>query len=470
MLMLAINYTAFSQTTFIKLYGGAGTDSGRFVEFTSDGGYIVVGHTTTNSNGFADMYVLRVNSVGDTLWSKKIGGPGVEQGYTIKLLNDGNYIISGFTTSTSNNSRDAYLVKIDDSGNILWEKKYGGSGNDGIEAAFPTPDGGFILTGYSTSTGTNGSDDLYLVKTDAAGNELWSKFIGGPAQDWGNMVQPTPDGGYIILGITYSFGAGGGDYYLVRTDASGNVMWSKTYGGANLDEGKNIRVTSDGGFIVTGDTDSFGAGNSDIYVIKTDANGDSLWTKTYGGADKDVSKMIEPTPDGGYIIAGISRSFGLTDPDFWIIKTDGTGSVSWTKEYGGNSNEHCYALRPTSDGGYIAVGHSASFGNLEQVYLLKLDANGEATPSSVEQLSMDNILIYPNPINTALHIDLSNYIPGENLRVELIDQLGRIIYSPMNNDFSKSSTTIDMSSFPRGAYLLRFHTGKKVISKSIILN
>jgi hypothetical protein len=455
-LLLSTGIADAQVITFEKGHGGSGTDSGRSIEFTSDGGYITAGHTTTNSVGFADLFVVRTDAYGDTLWTKKYGGNGVEAGFTIQKVSDGNYIIAGYSTSYSNGTEDALLMKIDEAGSVIWQKTYGGTYHDRIEAAYQTADGGIIMVGNSNSAPST-SVDVYLIKADAQGNEVWSKRFGGSAYDSGNMVQPTSDGGYIIIGQTMSFGSGAGDYWMIKTDASGNMQWDKTFGGPNIDEGKNIRQTADGGYIITGDTDSYGMGNSDIYLIKTDGSGNVQWSKTFGGTAKDVSKMVEPTPDGGYIIAGITRSFGLVNPDAWIIKTNASGDSTWTRMYGSWDHEHLYAIRPTPDGGYIGVGHSDSYAeeDYEQVYMLKLDGNGNTTVGIEDEPFAVNIMnVYPNPTNGPFEVEIDlNGAPSAEIR--LINASGQtVMQERIENNNGTFHKKLDLAGFSKGIYLL----------------
>jgi hypothetical protein len=456
-------------TTFVKIVGGSGTDNARTIVITPDGGYIAAGYTTSNSNGFTDIYVLRFNSNGDTIWTKKYGSTGVEQAFGIEATNDGNYVIVGYTTSWGGGgAQDGYLIKIDIDGNRLWEKFYGGSGTDGLESVQETSDGGLILCGYSNSAGTNGVKDVYLVKTDANGNESWSKKIGGGADDWGNIARQTSDGGYIIIGGTYSYGAGNSDYYMLKTNSSGTVEWYKTYGGAGTDEGKYIRPTSSG-FIITGDTDSRGAGMDDAWVIKTDLSGDSIWSKTYGGENKEASKMILKTNDGGYILSAITRSFGLWNPDSWIIKLNSTGDIEWEKKYGGSSHEHNYATLPTADGGYISVGHSDSYGNLEQVYLIKTNSTGDTTSvvNVVDNQEEKNIIhVYPNPCDGKFMLMVSNEKFNQGV-IKIYNVTGSLVKEE-EIQFN-ANQKVDMGTLAKGTYLLNIISGNKFYYSKIMI-
>jgi len=212
-----------------------------------------------------------------------------------------------------------------------WERTYGGTNNDWGASVQHTTDGGYIIAGITSSFG-NGDEDVLLTKTDGNGIELWTKTFGGTNSDGAHSVQQTTDGGFIITGATESFGLGNGtgDVYLIKTDENGIELWTKTFGGTNAEEGNSVQQTTDGGYIIAGHTNSFGNGQRDVYLIKTDENGDSLWTRTCGGIEEDEGHSIQQTTDGGYIITGITESFGNGIYDVYLIKTDGNGNATST--------------------------------------------------------------------------------------------------------------------------------------------
>jgi len=258
-------------------------------------------------------------------WSKTFGGSKDDEGDSVQQTSDGGYIVVGHTSSYGAGYSDVYLIKTDASGNKVWEKTFGGGNIDVGESVQQTSDGGYIVAGGTMPYGT-GKGGVYLIKTDASGNKVWEKTFGGK-DDEGHSVQQTSDGGYIVAGITNSYGAGGYDVYLIKTDASGNKVWEKTFGGSKDEEWSSVQQTSDGGYIIAGDTMSYGAGVSDVYLIKTDASGNKVWEKTFGGNKGDSGKLVQQTSDGGYIVVGTTNSYGAGVLNVYLIKTDANGNA-----------------------------------------------------------------------------------------------------------------------------------------------
>jgi hypothetical protein len=367
---------ASAQTSWWRTHGGSDYDWGSSVHQTSDGGYIIAGSTKSFGAGGSDLYLIKTDASGDTLWTRHYGGTNDDYGSSAQQTSDGGYIVAGRTESFGAGLADLHLIKTNASGDTLWTRTYGGTHDDWGSSAQQTSDGGYIIAGFTASFGA-GARDVYLLKTDVNGDTLWTRTYGGSDYDHGSSVQQTSDGGYIIAGSTKSFGAGEYDIYLTKTNASGDTLWTRTYGGMNGDDGHSVQQTSDGGYIVTGYTFSLGAGGSDLYLIKTNANGDTLWTRTHGGTDSDGGNSVQQTSDGGYIVTGSTKSFGAGDWDVYLIKTNTSGDALWTRTHGGTDSDRGSSVQQTSDGGYIIAGSTRSFGaGGDDVYLIKTDSLG----------------------------------------------------------------------------------------------
>lgn len=357
-------------TLWTRTYGGSGDDSGAFGRPTADGGYILVGQTKSFGAGDWDVYLVKTDSSGDTLWTRTYGGSGSDIGQSVQQTTDSGYIIAGFTRSFGAGGDDVYLIRTDPTGNTLWTRTYGDIGNDGVISVQQTADGGYIGTGWTTSFGSGGYD-VYLIRTDSRGDSLWTRTYGGSQDDFSYSVQQTEDGGYVIAGQTDSFGAGDDDMYLLKTDASGDTLWSRTF--SQGEWAYSVQQTTDGGYIVAGWTDYFLPDSSDAYLVKTDASGDTLWTHKYGGTGNDGSISVQQTTDGGYILTGWTTSYGTGGYDITLIKTDGDGDSLWARTYGGPGDDTSVSVQQLSDGGYILTGWTTSFGaGSFDFYLLRL--------------------------------------------------------------------------------------------------
>ena len=367
---------------FCKAIGGPEGEWGNSLIQTSDSGYAIAGATISFGAGGGEVYVVKLDANGNLQWTKTIGGPESEWGKSLIQTSDGGYAIAGFTTSFGAGKEDVYVVKLDANGNLQWTKTIGGPEYDWGNSLIQTSDGGYVIAGYTTSFGA-GKADVYLVKLDAKGNLQWTKTIGGPEGEAGFSLIQTSDDGYAIAGIIISFDLEEGDIYddvyVVKLDANGNLQWTKTIGGESWDWGYSLLQTSDGGYAIAGSTQSFGAGLSDAYLVKLDANGNLQWTKTIGGPKSESGRSLIQTSDGGYAIAGYTKSFGAGEDDVYVVKLDANGNLQWTKTIGGPDSEEGVYLIQTSDGGYAIAGTTRSFGAGEtDVYFIKLDKNGDA--------------------------------------------------------------------------------------------
>lgn len=399
-----------AQIAFNNQYGGSDYEDGRWMEQTADSGFIMVGGTTTYSSGQNDIWLVKTDAYGNQLWQKSKGGTQFDFANMVKITSDGGYIIAGFTNSYGAGSNDGYLIKTDANGNTQWSQTYGNSGLQEIEAVVQTADGGYACVGINYSTGT-GYYDIWLIKTNASGVLQWEQNLGGGSYEIGNSIQIAPDGGYIIAGQSYSYDSTSA-FYLLKTDANGAEQWHKTFATGHLCEAHYVQNAPGGGYILCGDADTAwdALGETDLWVVRTDANGDSLWSKSYGGTKKDGGKTIEPTSDGGYIIAGITRSnFGLTNPDFFAVKTDSAGSIEWVQHYGTDYHDHAYRGLETSDGGFAFFGFYRNIGGFTNFGLVKIGPGGGIS----KDIAVDRIVTPTNIICTTngspINVLIRNY-------------------------------------------------------------
>jgi hypothetical protein len=264
---------------------------------------------------------------------------------------------------------------------LQWTRNFGGSLNDNGNAVATTSDGGYVIAGSTYSFGA-GRQDIFLVKTDKDGIQQWQRTFGGTSIDYGSSIVETADKGFAIVGYTSSFGAGAFDVFLIKTDSQGNLQWQKTFGGAQNDYGYAVIEASDNGYVVAGTTFSIGAGAADMYLLRTDSMGNQQWEKTFGGADKDYCYSVAKTDDGGYLLAGSTNSKGNGNPflsDVYMVRTDGSGIVFWEKTFGGAWDDNAQIVRRTSDGGFIIAGTTTSKGaGIEDAYLIKIDSLGNS--------------------------------------------------------------------------------------------
>jgi uncharacterized repeat protein (TIGR02543 family) len=344
-------------------YGGVNDDFAWSIVECSDGGFAIAGCTDStigDLSGSGDAWLVRTDSDGTELWNQTYGGIGWDRAYAVVECGDGGFALAGYTNSSGAGGWDFWLIKTDANGVEQWNQTYGGPFYEWAISAVECGDGGFALAGYKGYGA--GIKDFWLVRTDSSGNELWNQTYGGAGDDWAWSVVETADGGFALTGYTNSSGAGDRDFWLVKTDAEGAMEWSQTYGGSGDDWGCSVIETSDDGFALAGYTASYGAGGPDFWLVKTDANGVEQWNQTYGGPEDDRAITVIETADGGFALIGPTRSFGAGDWDYWLIKTDSEGVEQWDQTFGGPDYEMTWSGLQTTDGRYAIAGSTKSFG------------------------------------------------------------------------------------------------------------
>ncbi|MDD4238516.1 MAG: hypothetical protein PHT62_08170 [Desulfotomaculaceae bacterium] len=298
------------------------------------------------------------------------------EAHFVEKTKDGGYILTGWTESNQVGS-DVILARYDGGVNRLWLKTYRGNGYSDCHCVKEVSEGGFVLAGETKSK--HGYDhDVYVVRTDEKGELIWEKEFGGERCDYAWSVQQTKDGGFILAGGTESFGAGIYDVYLIKLDIYGNKIWERTYGGAGSDCGYAVLQLDDGGYLIAGNAESFGAGNPDVYLLKTDGDGKMIWQKTYGGNGSEYGWSLLKAGDGGYLIAGEKEIISDQGGGFAaeLIKVDPDGNWLWENTYGNKSVSSFYSAGQTKDGGYILTGKKESAGDGYELYVVKTNKNG----------------------------------------------------------------------------------------------
>lgn len=402
----------------------------------------------------ADVYVIKTTTSGDTSWTKTYGGAGGDFGNSVKQTPDGGYIITGSTTNFGVVSSDVYLIKTNASGDTLWTKTFGGTGEDVGSSIALTTDGGYIITGSFGET-----FDVYLIKTDANGNLSWSKTFGGGAADLGREVQQTMDGGFIIAGGANSFSLNSTtDFYLIKTNAGGDTTWTRIFGGTSYDRAESVQQTIDGGYIMAGIILDCANCPSDIYIVKTDAASDTLWTKRIGGMSEDLGFSIEQTTDGGYILGGWVQSFGAGNYDFYLIKTDGNGNSG--------CNEMNTVTTVSSPATQIATpATTVSNGCITGSPATNVGGGGTATTQCIgvginEIENINSMQVFPNPFTNNFMVNC--IIKGE---VVMFDVLGKEV---LRQKTTEGENIIDAQHLLPGVYLLNYFSNDKTKIHTVV--
>ncbi|MBK6484565.1 MAG: T9SS type A sorting domain-containing protein [Chitinophagaceae bacterium] len=497
-----------------KCLGGNGDDQPYSIQQTSDYGYIVAGKSTsdngdlTSNNGSYDFWIIRLDSEGGVIWQKSLGGDLADVANEIRETADGGFLVAGYARSSdgdvtgNHGSDDAWLVKFDASGTLEWQKCLGGTDSDYANSILQTPDGGYIIAGSTSSdngdvSGSHGSSDIWLVKTDASGNILWQHCYGGTLEEIATAVKKTSDNGYIVAGYSnsndgdLSSNAGGYDYWIIKTDEMGNVEWQRSFGGSNWDWAYDIHQTLDGGYVVGGTTLSHDGevvgsnGSWDFWILKLDALGNLQWQKCLGGSSSDRLYELAQTQGGTYIVSGstnsdngdVSGNHG--DSDFWIAGIDETGNLFWQQCFGGAENDEPWSVSLTDDGGFIVAGLTESidgdvmgFHGQEDYWILKfscvvtqkfyIDSDGDGHGTSSGSILMyscfppdgyafdstdcddENAQIYPTSNEYCNGID-------DNCNGNIDEGISLTFYADADNDdFGNANNPIDSCAQPSG--------------------
>jgi type IX secretion system substrate protein len=475
-------------TIWTKKFGGMGNDQTYSVKQTSDGGYILAGQTESFGCGMDDMWLIKTNEMGDTLWTKTYGGSEYDYCYDVEQTSDGGYILFGETYSFHPTFWYSLIVKINSFGDTTWMSVIGEGRHYFARSGIEIAGNNYIFTGRTKASGAS-QEDLFLVRLNSDGDTVWTKTMGGADDDQGITIDKTDDGNLIIAGVTKSNSAGNYDAWVIKTDANGDTIWTRTYGSTESDLAQDIIQTSDHGYIFVGATRSYGIQNNyhDLWIVKTNALGDTIWTKTFGSNSHCGAFEVQQTPDEGYIIIGY---IGLDsfNSDIWLIRLDEFGDTLWTALYGGNGWDIGRSIDLTLDGGYIICGdYYDDVTSSRDSWLIKIATDPTDIQQNDRKPTSENFSLfqnYPNPFNPTTKIKFTiptspfNPSPyqGEGNRERLVtlkiyDILGNKITTLVDEAKSpgKYEVEFDGSFISSGVYFYQLRIDDFIDTKKMIL-
>ncbi len=477
-----------------KAFGGTGADEAYSIQQTPDGGYVVAGPSPSHNgdvfgnHGGLDFWVLKLDNNGLVKWKKTYGGSTDEQAYSVKSTSDKGCIVVGYTLSNdedvlgNHGYYDAWVLKLDSTGAIQWQKCLGGSDWEEANDVQQTKDGGYVVVGRSRSTDgdvtvNHGYLDYWIVKLDSAGVIEWQKSYGGSSEDNAYAVQQTMDGGYIVCGESSSQDGnvtgnhGDSDCWILKLNYEGKIEWERSFGGTSIDRANDILETANGGFIALGQTYSNNGnvtenhGLSDFWVVKMSQTGDLEWQKTFGGSNGEFARSICQTNDGGYAMTGQTQSNNGDavgnngGADLWVVKISETGELQWQKTLGGTQAEWGNAIQQTGDGGFILAGFAwSSNGDVSGVHgyndfwVVKLSPSSSPTTEAQSQ----PLKIYPNPAQHSIFLNIP--IQEPILSVCISDLLGREVSRQRCSNVGFSVGEVDVAELGPGFYLVQART------------
>ena len=366
------NKPAF-QTVWQKIYGGKDDDIANGVVMLEEGDVAIVGECKSFGAERSDICVTRLNRDGNTIWRKMLGGKKEDIGVAISRAKDGNLIVIGSTKSLKpNNGSDLYVAKLSLDGKVIWQKSFGGERDEFAGGIAGTSDGGVLAVGSTDSFSKKGYRDIYIVRLDKDGNEVSIKTIGGKLNDDAKSLTRTADGNFVMVGSREIEHLGDADFFIMKLNQKGEKIWARTLGQDENDVLLSVAPTPTGGIVATGKTRSYNSEQTDLAIMNFNKNGKLIWFKIYGFKYYDEGTAITMTKDGGYVVAGKTNSMGKGDFDAYVLALSSKGKLLWSKLYGDKNRDIAHGITRTSDGKVVIVGESDSYSRSKNFYMIKL--------------------------------------------------------------------------------------------------
>lgn len=465
---------------FERIFGPVEGGNLRSIQQTSDGGYILVGNTPNPDEEVSDIYIVKTDAFGEIEWTNILEDEDrSEEANAIVLTDDEHYMVLCETRRDNSGDPDFLLLKLDLSGNIVWSKTFGGEKDDNSVSLVKTSDSGYLLVGYSDSFGDGSNKDIYVVKVDQNGIEQWSNTYGGSGGESASEVISTNDGGYAIVGKTNSKGAGDQDIWLLKLDSNGNMQWDKTYGGSERDGGSDVAQLPDGGYAIAGYAIGFGPGARDMFLVKTDELGNELWNSAFGETYQDGASNVLIVDDGIIIAGSIEVRITQTDEysDIFLIKTDFDGNEIWREQFGGRFSEGAAEMILNTDNHIIITGSTKSYSKDNSVYFLNLSDQGtfqgtlDISDYGNPNLPSGFVVFpnYPNPFNSSTTI--SYHLKNDSrVVINIYDILGHKIQTHLDSYqvAGPHSVKWDAKGLAAGIYFLEVQTLSNSLVKKMM--
>jgi hypothetical protein len=376
-----------AQGRWAYVYGSSNNEKPYCIMQTTDNGFIAVGTSNSFSASGDDYWLIKLNNTGSISWQEYFSTLQSDIAYSVWQTIDGGYVIGGESSILSAPNKDLLVIKTDSSGGSNWQKIYSSGYASQFASIQQTADNGYIMGASTIASLSNisQSSDVWVIKLTSTGNVSWQYLYGSESNEYARFVKPTSDGGYIVAADALYNMTEESDIWILKLSSTGAVSWQRKFGWAfsqNSNENAHaVEQTSDGGYIVAGTTNTYGAGNKDIWVLKLDSSGNPVWQRTYGGAMDDAAYSIVQTNDGGFVLTGFTDSAEPDNRDAIVIKLDPNGNIIWQKRYGGPYTDEGYSIKQTNDGGFIIAINSYALGaGFNDFLIIKTDSNGEIDP------------------------------------------------------------------------------------------